>query len=325
MSDPSSVPSEAMDPSLVPSEAMDPSLVPSEAREETVHALDAEALDLFARKGYEGGPNVPQAGPANGVKVRRIMQITRDLGRRPFPELRILDLGCGEGVYAIEAGLRGAEVLALDARTQRMEQGAACAARHGLSNVRFIQQDVRLATREALGSFDVVYLLGLLYHLDAPDLFRVLENIHGLCTGLLVIDTLISLTAEIQVEWRGQLYGGRRCREHDDEDTAEVRRSRVLRSIDNTFSLRPTKESLLRALRSAGFTSAYECHLPFEPGKAEERITLVALQGAPVLLSTYPWVNHQSESSSAERSDAEVDTPSVPRKPREIARLVSFV
>ena len=267
--------------------------------DETVHPLDAEALDLFACKGYEGGPNIAQGGPANGVKVRRVLQITRDLGPRPFPELRILDLGCGEGVYAIEAGLRGAQVLALDARTQRMAHGAACAARHGLSNVRFVQQDVRLATRAALGSFDVVYLLGLLYHLDAPDLFHVLDNIYDLCAGLLVIDTLISLSADLQVEWRGQLYDGRRHREHEDDDPAKVRRSRVLRSIDNTFSLRLTKESLLRALGSAGFSSAYECHLPFEPGKAGDRITLVALKGVPVLLSTYPWVNGQSEAEIA--------------------------
>jgi len=262
---------------------------------ETVHNLDGEALNLFARKGSEGGPNVPQANQANGVKVRRIMQITRDLARQPFSKLRILDLGCGEGVYAIEAALRGAEVLALDARTQRMDQGAACTARHGIANVRFMQEDVRRVTQKSVGSFDVVYLLGLLYHLDAPDLFPVLENVCGLCTGMLVVDTLISLTAENQAEWRGETYRGRMCREHGDEDSEEIRRSKVLKSIDNTFSFRLTKESLLRALHHVGFTSAYECHLPFEPGKAEDRITLVAFKGEPVLLSTYPWVNHRSE------------------------------
>ncbi len=263
--------------------------------EESVHVLDAEALNLFARKGCEAGPDAPQVGQANGVKVRRIMQITRDFVRQPFPKLRILDLGCGEGVYAIEAGLRGAEVLALDARTQRMEKGAACAARHGLTNVQFIQKDVRQVTREAFGSFDVVYLLGLLYHLDAPDVFLVLENVYDLCSDMLIVDTLVSLTAEIQVEWKGEFYLGQRWREHADEDTDEVRRSRVLRSIDNTFAFRFTKESLMRALRNTGFTSACECYLPFEPGKAKDRITLVAIKGAPVLLSTYPWVNHKSE------------------------------
>jgi len=262
---------------------------------EMVHQLDAEALALFAKKGHEGGPNVAQGGLANGVKVRRIMQLTADLARRPFAELRILDLGCGEGVYAIEAALRGAQVVALDARTQRMEQGAACARRHGLENVRFIQQDVRTAKRETLGSFDVVYLLGLLYHLDAPDLFDILVNVHELCSNLLLIDTLISLVPEEQVVWRGVSYAGRRHREHADEDDLELRRSRVLKSIDNTFSFHLTRESLVRALAGAGFTSLCECYAPFEPSKAADRITLVAGKGNPVLLSTYPWVNHKSE------------------------------
>jgi 2-polyprenyl-3-methyl-5-hydroxy-6-metoxy-1,4-benzoquinol methylase len=262
---------------------------------EPVYALDAEALALFARKGTEGGPDIPQAGLANGVKVRRILQITRDFARRPLSELRILDLGCGEGVYAIEAGLRGAEVLALDARTARMEQGAACASRLGLRTVSFRQGDVRRVTIDSVGTFDVVYLLGLLYHLDVPDVFAVLENVHELCGGMLVIDTLISLTAESRVEWRGSAYSGRRCREHEDDDTDAVRRSRALKSIDNTFSFRFTRESLLRALQGTGFTSVCECHVPAEPGKAVDRITLVALKGSPVRLSTYPWVNDKSE------------------------------
>ena len=100
--------------------------------EERVHPLDPEALAVFAAKGREAGPGAPQTGPANGLKVRRVLQLTRDLAGRPLAGLRILDLGCGEGVYAIEAGVRGAEVLAVDARTERMGLGAACAARHGL-------------------------------------------------------------------------------------------------------------------------------------------------------------------------------------------------
>jgi len=261
--------------------------------------LDAEALEVFARKGQEGGPAVPQAGPANGVKVRRVMQITGDLARRPFGQLRILDLGCGEGVYAIEAGLRGAEVVAVDARSQRMELGAACARRHGLDKVRFVQDDVRRLTRREWGDFDVVYLLGLLYHFDTPDVFGVLDNVVELCANLLVVDTLISPTAQSQATWRGQSFGGQRVREHEDADSEEVRRARVLRSIDNAFSFRFTRESLLRALRAVGFTSILECAVPFEPGKAEDRITLAAVKGEPVQVSSYPWVNGKSEEEIA--------------------------
>lgn len=263
--------------------------------EETPLDLDPEALALFARKGREGGPGTPQAGPANGVKVRRIMQLTRDLAPQPFGALRILDLGCGEGVYAIEAGLRGAEVVAVDARSQRMDEGRACAERHGLANVQFLQRDVRGLTRDEFGQFDVVYFLGLLYHLDQNELFPMLENVYAMCGHLLLIDTLISPEAPDTFEWSGESYRGQRCREHGDDDPPEVRRGRLLRSIDSTFAFRLSRESLFAALQRVGFTSVYECHVPFEPGKAPDRITIAACKGAPVRLSTYPWVNDRSE------------------------------
>jgi SAM-dependent methyltransferase len=258
-------------------------------------ALDSAALELFAGKGRQGGPDVPQAGLANGVKVRRIMQMTQDLSSKPLGELRILDLGCGEGVYSIEAGLRGAQVVALDARTQRMDQGRACAERHGLGNVHFFQQDVRELTWESHGRFDVVYCLGLLYHLDETELFPVLERIHDLCLDLLLIDTLISLDGPDSFEWNGEFYGGQRCREHADADPPDVRLSRLLRSVDSTFAFRLSRQSLLRALHRVGFSSVYECQVPFEPGKAQDRITLAARKGAPQRLSTYPWVNDKTE------------------------------
>jgi 2-polyprenyl-3-methyl-5-hydroxy-6-metoxy-1,4-benzoquinol methylase len=263
--------------------------------EERFHKLDDEAIRLFAAKGAEAGPDAPQIGRENGLKVRRIMQITRDLSVKPFEALRILDLGCGEGVYAIEAGLRGAEVVAVDARDQRMSRGATCAARHGLENVRFIQEDVRRVTKETYGAFDVVLFLGLLYHLDAPDVFAVMENIAGLCSRLLVVDTLVSPAAETEAGWKGGIYPGQRFREHADEDTDEVRQSRVLKSIDNPLSFRFTRESLLRALHGSGFSSVLECRVPFEPGKADDRVTLAALRGTPVIVSTYPWVNGKTE------------------------------
>jgi 2-polyprenyl-3-methyl-5-hydroxy-6-metoxy-1,4-benzoquinol methylase len=273
----------------------------SEPESRLVRQLDADALALFARKGLEAGPGAPQVGEGNAVKVRRVMQLTRDLTARPFEELRILDLGCGEGVYAIEAGLHGADVLALDVRTERMDEGAACAARHGLDNVTFRRQDVRAVSRDTHGDFDVVFCLGLLYHLDVPDVFSVLEAIHDVATGLVVVDTLIALGGDVEVTSRGRLYEGERWREHEDDDPPEVRRSRVLRSLDNTFAFRFTATSLVRALHDVGFSSVIECHAPLEPGKAADRITLAALCGERVSISTYPWVNELSEDEIARR------------------------
>jgi precorrin-6B methylase 2 len=262
---------------------------------EEIRNLDKDALALFARKGLEAGPDAPQVGEANAVKVRRVMQLTADLAARPFEELRILDLGCGEGVYAIEAALRGAEVVAIDARTERMNQGADVAARHGLDRVTFSQEDVRAVAADTHGEFDVVYCLGLLYHLDSPDVFELLDSVHGLCRELLLIDTLIASAPEVEIEFEGRTYEGARVREHQAGDTTEVRRGRVLRSIDNEFAVRLTRSALVRALRDTGFTSVLECHAPLEPGKAADRITLAAVKGDPVSLSTYPWLNNATE------------------------------
>ena len=250
--------------------------------------LDGEALALFARKGLEAGPGAPQVGLGNAAKVRRVMQLTDDLAAKPFDALRILDLGCGEGVYAIEAALRGAEVLALDARTERMDEGAAVAARHGLDGVTFRQEDVRRVSRASHGEFDAVWCLGLLYHLEAAEAVALLERVYELCTGLLVIDTLISLDGGEEVTCAGRTYEGEHVREHEDGDTEAVRRGRVLRSIDNTFAFRFTRASLVRAVGDAGFTSVLECHAPPEPEKARDRITLAALRGEPVRVATYP-------------------------------------
>jgi len=264
--------------------------------EERLHHLDNADLERFAHKGFEGGRGVPQAGLANGVKVRRIMQITRDFARSSPSPIRILDLGCGDGVYAIEAALRGVEVVAVDARTERMQHGSACAERLKLANLRFIQMDVRNVEPATFGVFDVVYCLGILYHFDSPDVFRVLEQMFRLCSGMLVIDTLVARESELQVSWKGKSYCGCRCREHEDQDTPEVRRAQVLRSIDNTFSFRFTRASLIAALGECGFSSVYECCLPLEPGKADDRITLVARKETPAVLSTYPWINGKTES-----------------------------
>jgi SAM-dependent methyltransferase len=266
-----------------------------------VRHLDDEALELFARKGREGGPAVPQVGEANAVKVRRVTQITSDLAGRPFSELRILDLGCGEGVYAVEAALRGAEVVAVDARTERMRAGAACAERHGLQNVTFKHEDVRGVRRAIHGEFDVVYCLGILYHLDAPNVFSVLENIHELCCGMLIVDTRITVDPDLEVTHGDHRYEGERFREHDDDDSSEDRRSRVLKSIDNTFSFLFTRASLVRVLHDVGFSSVFECHAPPEPLKAPDRISVVARAGHPVTISTYPWVNGMTEAEIAQR------------------------
>lgn len=265
-----------------------------------MRSLDQADLQRFAKKGFECGTDIAQGGQSNGLKVRRIIQILQDLGRGGNRPLRVLDLACGEGVYAIEAAIHGADVVAVDARMERMQHGIDCANRLKLDNLTFHQKDIRTIEPNTFGRFDVVLFLGILYHFDCDQLFSVLKKLYQLCDQTLIIDTLVTLDPNTECVWDGQRYYGSRHREHDDNDPPAVRQARLLRSIDNTFAFRMTLESLYTALSHVGFTSIYECRVPVEFDKAPDRVTLVAKKGVGVEVSTYPWVNGKTESEVIE-------------------------
>lgn len=252
--------------------------------------IDELTLRLAAAKGL----TAPVEFNSNGVKVRRIIQLTQDLSGRPFESLRILDLGCGEGIYALEAGLRGATVTAIDARTDRLYHGVAAARRLGLSTkVSFLTGDVRELEYDA-DSFDVIYFLGLLYHLDEPDSFQVISSMLKIAP-LLLIDTMIATSAEHRARFGGKEYEGRKVREHSDRDTAAEKYARTLMSLDNNLSFYFTRQSLIAMLRDLGYHSVLECHAPAAAGQPKNRITLAAIRSSPVAVATYPWVNQLTE------------------------------
>ena len=262
---------------------------------ERIFPLDKDTIELFALKGAQVDCGKPQICNANGVKVRRVMQLIRDFSKKPFDQLQILDLACGEGVYAIEAALRSAEVKALDARIERMSEGVKAAERLGLRNLSFEQTDIRNVNISSHGSVDIVLFLGILYHLDQKDAFPVLKNIYEMCQQFVVIDTHIALHGVVNIEHDGRSYKGKQWREHADDDPEELRRNRLQSSLDNPLSFWFTKESLFQLLNDVGFTSVCECNVPLEPFKSKERITVIAVKGERVQVSSYPWVNDKTE------------------------------
>lgn len=243
-------------------------------------------------------------------KVRCAVQLIADATGRPFSNMRIADLGCLEGIYAVELGLRGAEVLGIEGREANIAKAVFACEALGLSRVRFTQDDVRNFSRETYGSFDAVLCWGLLYHLNAPDVFAFLENLAGACRSCAVIDTHISLSdqqlAELPEEafwwahpkkfqseltsfsYRGRKYWGRDVPEHDPATTREQRLESNWGSLDNVTSFWLTFESLVNALVDAGFTSVLRCWAPFKPNQPADRVTVVAAKSEPsgALLAT---------------------------------------
>jgi tRNA (mo5U34)-methyltransferase len=91
---------------------------------------------------------------------------------------RVLDVGCRDGFFAFEMERRGAGVLAMD-YTRADATGFALAAELLGSRVEHRLENVYNVKPEALGRFDMVLFLGVLYHLRDP--VRALDAIRSVC------------------------------------------------------------------------------------------------------------------------------------------------
>ncbi len=91
-------------------------------------------------------------------------------------KIRVVDLGCLEGGYAVEFARAGYDTLGVDIRRHNIDRAAYVADVLGLPNLRFAHGDARNFASEH-GTFDVVWCCGLLYHLADPRAFlRVLGS-----------------------------------------------------------------------------------------------------------------------------------------------------
>jgi hypothetical protein len=261
-------------------------------------ALREEMQQVIERSGDWTDHNIHIAGDLYTIgddvvspRLRRIVQIVSDVSQAPLASLRVLDLACLEGLYAVELARQGAQAVAIEGREVNLEKVWFVKRALGLANLALHQDDVRNLSPEKYGEFDVVLCLGILYHLDAPDVFHFVENIGRVTRRFAVFDTYVSTASQELHTHGGKPYWGREVFEHDPDDPMEERLRHRWRSLDNPKSFWITRRSLYNLLLASGFTTVYECHVPAEVSKPSDRVTLVAIKGQrPALLST-PKVN----------------------------------
>jgi SAM-dependent methyltransferase len=95
--------------------------------------------------------------------------VVESLGVRP--ELKVLDLGCGDGTTALPAARRGADVLGVDIARNLVEAANRRAQEHALTNLRFQEGDACNLSELADDTFDlVVSIFGAMF---APKPFDV--------------------------------------------------------------------------------------------------------------------------------------------------------
>jgi ubiquinone/menaquinone biosynthesis C-methylase UbiE len=214
------------------------------------------------------------------IKVRRVLQVVADTASKPLDSLRLLDLACHEGQYAIEFARHGANALGIEGRKAHLEKAMFVKDVLGLTKLEFTQDDVRNLSKVKYGSFDVVLCLGILYHLDVPDVFHFIERIAEVCDDIAVIDTRIAPGPTSSFVYDGVTYWGNRISEgHKTSDPQEEKIKRYWASLDNITSFHLSRTSLQCMLGRVGFTTVYECCIPSEPDKPIDRVTLLAIKG----------------------------------------------
>lgn len=101
---------------------------------------------------------------------------------------KALDIGCNAGYYSFELARRGAEVTALDIDAHYLEQARWAARIFNLDeHVRFSQQPI-YDLAESNEQYDIVWFMGVLYHLRYPLL--ALDLVRRCCRGQMIFQTM---------------------------------------------------------------------------------------------------------------------------------------
>jgi hypothetical protein len=177
-------------------------------------------------------PTVAWVHPPDGGDPQVRVRVLQDL-LALFPAGRLVDLGCGTGMFSVGALEMGWRATAVDARTERMLM---------TPGIDWVQHDVR--TYDVSG-FDVIALIGLLYHLELADQLDLLRRCSSTVT---ILDTHHSNRPRV---FEGG-YAGHTFREIPEEDPDRLAATPTA-SWGNMTSFWATQPDLVRMLLDSGF------------------------------------------------------------------------
>lgn len=128
------------------------------------------------------------------VSARRVLETVFPGEKR---HLRLADLGCLEGGYAVEFARMGFQVLGIEVREANLAACNYVKSKTNLPNLEFVKDDAYNIGKH--GMFHAVFCCGLLYHLDRPKQF--LESLSSVTSKLVILQTHFStdtLSARLQ-------------------------------------------------------------------------------------------------------------------------------
>ena len=174
-------------------------------------------------------------------------------------QLRLADLGCLEGGYAVEFARMGFQVLGVEVRKENFAACQYVKANTRLPLLDFVCDNAWNIAR--YGSFHAVFCCGLLYHLDRPKKF--LETLSSVTKKLLIVQTHFSTDQAsrkfpLSDVTENEGLRGRWYTEFANDDAFQNRETVKWASWDNRRSFWISRDYLLQAIRDIGFDVVLE-------------------------------------------------------------------
>lgn len=129
----------------------------------------------------ELAPGVVTPGSQNSAEMLEVLALPEDLAGQ-----RVLDIGTRDGFFAFECERRGAEVTAIDYAGAEVT-GFQVAKQLLGSQVEYVEENVYNLSVDRYGRFDLVLLLGVLYHLRNP--MQALDAVRDVCESRLIVES----------------------------------------------------------------------------------------------------------------------------------------
>jgi tRNA (mo5U34)-methyltransferase len=166
--------------------------------------------------------------------------------------MRCLDLGCHEGYFALQLAHRGCrEVFGIDARQEHITSANLIRNVYRLENLRFRQANLLELTATDLGTFDIVVMFGILYHL--PDVVGAIRIARHLTQGICFVETQVAPELPDQLEWGSKMWTKEIKGSFAIVDESEELATANMEAGVTPISLVPSRKGLLWLLSRSGF------------------------------------------------------------------------
>jgi SAM-dependent methyltransferase len=199
----------------------------------------------------------PYYGEINKAREPVVRQIAPVLGVSGARRPTAIDVACGLGYYSKVLDSLGFEVLGVDARKANVDE-----ARRRYPGLRFEVFDAEDSRLSQLGTFDLVFCFGLLYHLENP--FRTIRSLSAMTSNSVMIEGICYPSPEPVMVLM------------DEYESLDQGINRV--------AFYPSELCIVKMLLRAGFS---ECYLPTRmPEHEEYRSDLLGLRKRTLLVGS---------------------------------------